>query len=94
MWLGANGMKDPNSAGAGSYDYMHLMGLVALGYMWAKIAKAVLAIQSRGESNPHLDAKLTLAKFFNERMLPETSAHLARISSGAEAVMALPAEAF
>ncbi len=94
MWLGANGVKDPNNAGAGSYDYMHLMGLTALGYMWAKIVKSVLALQAKGESNPALDAKLTFAKFFNERMLPETGAHLARIASGAEAVMALPADAF
>ena len=55
-----------------STDYMHLFGLTALGYMWARIVKAVLARQARGESNPALDAKLTLAKFFNERMLPET----------------------
>jgi hypothetical protein len=37
---------------------------------------------------------LTLAKFFNERMLPETGAHLARLSAGAATLMALPAEAF
>jgi acyl-CoA dehydrogenase len=37
---------------------------------------------------------LTLAKFFNERMLPETAAHLARLSAGADALMALPADAF
>ena len=94
MWLGANGMKDPNNAGAGSYDYMHLLGLTALGYMWAKMVKAVLAAQSKGDSKPHLDAKLTLAKFFNERMLPETGAHVQRITSGSETLMALPAEAF
>jgi acyl-CoA dehydrogenase len=94
MWLSANGLKNPDNAGAGSYDYMHLMGLTALGYMWARIVKAVLARQSRSESTPALDAKLTLAKFFNERMLPETAAHLARLSAGAEALMALPAEAF
>ena len=29
-----------------------------------------------------------------QRMLPETSAQLARITSGADSVMALPAEAF
>jgi hypothetical protein len=29
-----------------------------------------------------------------ERMLPETAAHLARISAGAESVMALNVEAF
>jgi acyl-CoA dehydrogenase len=94
MWLQANGLKDPDNAGAASYDYMHLMGLTALGYIWARIVKAVLAKQAAGESTSDLDAKLILAKFFNERMLPETSAHLARLSAGAATLMALPAEAF
>jgi len=94
MWLSRNGLADPDNAGAASTDYMHLLGLTALGFMWARIVKAVLARQARGESNPALDAKLTLAKFFSERMLPETGAHLARLSAGAATVMALPAEAF
>jgi acyl-CoA dehydrogenase len=94
MWLSRNGLADPDNAGAASTEYMHLFGLTALGYMWARIVKAVLARQAKGESNPALDAKLTLAKFFSERMLPETGAHLARLSAGAATVMALPAEAF
>ena len=94
LWLSRNGLVDPDNAGAASTDYLNLFGLTALGYMWARIVKAVLARQARGESNPALDAKLTLAKFFNERMLPETAAHLARLSAGAATLMALPAEAF
>jgi len=94
LWLSRNGVADPNNAGAASTDYMHLFGLTVLGYMWARIVKAVLARQARSESNPALDAKLTLAKFYNERMLPETAAHLARLSAGASTLMALPAEAF
>jgi acyl-CoA dehydrogenase len=94
MWLSKNGIVDPDNAGAASTDYMHLFGLTALGYMWARIVKAVLARQAKGESSPALDAKLTLAKFFAERMLPETGAHLARLAAGAATVMALPAEAF
>ena len=94
MWLSKNGLADPDSAGAASTDYMHLFGLTALGYMWARIVKAVLARQAKGESTPALDAKLTLAKFFSERMLPETGAHLARLTAGAATLMALPAEAF
>ncbi|MGO9419874.1 acyl-CoA dehydrogenase C-terminal domain-containing protein [Roseiarcus sp.] len=94
MWLSKNGLADPNNAGAASTDYMHLFGLTALGYMWARIVKAVLARQAKGESNPTLDAKLTLARFFGERMLPETGAHLARLSAGAATLMALPAEVF
>jgi acyl-CoA dehydrogenase len=94
VWLSRNGLADPDNAGAASTDYMHLFGLTGLGYMWARMVKAVLARQARGESTPGLDAKLTLAKFFSERMLPETGAHLARLSAGAAALMALPAEAF
>jgi acyl-CoA dehydrogenase len=94
LWLSRNGVADPNNAGAASTDYMHLFGLTALGYMWARVVKAVLARQAKGESNPALDAKLVLAKFFSERMLPETAAHLARLSSGASTLMALPVEAF
>ncbi|HZZ62637.1 MAG TPA: acyl-CoA dehydrogenase C-terminal domain-containing protein [Roseiarcus sp.] len=94
LWLSKNGLADPDNAGAASYDYMHLFGLTALGFMWAKIVKAALAMQAKGDSNPALDSKLTLARFFNERMLPETGAHLARLTAGAAAVMALPADAF
>ena len=40
MWLMQNGMAKPDNAGAASTDYMHLFGLVALGYMWAQMVKA------------------------------------------------------
>jgi alkylation response protein AidB-like acyl-CoA dehydrogenase len=94
MWLMANGMKNPDNAGAASTDYMHLFGLVALSYMWARIVKAVLKRQAEGTSTPELDAKLWLARFFNARVLPEAGAHLARIQTGAEPLMGLAAEAF
>jgi alkylation response protein AidB-like acyl-CoA dehydrogenase len=94
MWLMQNAMGNPDNAGAGSTDYMHLFGLTLLGYMWARIAKAVLAKKAKGEADADLEAKLTLAKFFNERMMPEAGAHLARLSSGAASIMALPAAAF
>jgi hypothetical protein len=94
MWLMQNGMKNPDNAGAASYDYMNLFGLTALAFMWARIAKAVLARQAAGTSDAALDSKLTLAKFFAQRMLPEAGACLARLSSGAETLMALPMAAF
>jgi alkylation response protein AidB-like acyl-CoA dehydrogenase len=94
MWLMQHGLKNPDDAGAASNDYMHLFGLTALGFMWARIAKAALARQAKGMSNEALDSKLALAKFFAARMLPEAGACLARLSSGAETLMAMPAEAF
>ena len=48
LWLSRNGLADPDNAGAASNDYMHLFGLTALGYMWARIVKAVLVRQANG----------------------------------------------
>ena len=93
-WLADNTKLNPDNVGAASTDYLHLFGLTALAYMWTRMAKAVLARQAAGTSTPELDTKLALAKFFYERMLPQAGAHLAKLTSGAETLMALPAEMF
>ena len=82
-------MKTPNAALAGSTDFLHLFGHVCLGYMWARMAKAALD----GPDDFH-QAKLATGRYYMARLLPATALHLARIQSGAEPVMALPAEAF
>jgi alkylation response protein AidB-like acyl-CoA dehydrogenase len=93
MWFMQNAMAKPDNAGAGATDYMHMFGLVALGYMWCRIAEAVLAKSANGAA-PGMKSKLVTARFFMERMLPETATHFARIQSGAGAIMELPDEAF
>ena len=95
MWFMQNAMAKPDNAGAGSYDYMHLFGLVALGYMWCRIAEAVLAkLPKANGSAARLNAKLVTARFFMERMLPETATRLARIEAGAGSTMELTDDAF
>jgi hypothetical protein len=95
MWFMQNAMAKPDNAGAGATEYMHLMGLVALGYMWAKMAKAALARKADGNGvAARMDAKLVTGRFFMERMMPETGALARRIKAGSEAIMALPAEMF
>jgi acyl-CoA dehydrogenase len=97
MWFMQNAMRAPDNAGAGSHDYMHLFGLVALGYMWAQMALAArrkLANGGAGGAAGRLEAKLVTGGFFMQRMLPETAAHLARIQAGAASTMELAAEAF
>jgi acyl-CoA dehydrogenase len=96
MWFMQNAMKKPDNAGAGSTDYMHLFGLVALAYMWAQMAKTAQDKLKNGANGAEdrMKAKLVTGKFFMERVLPETAAHLKRITTGADTMMALPAEAF
>jgi alkylation response protein AidB-like acyl-CoA dehydrogenase len=97
MWFMANALGNPDNAGAGATDYMHLFGLVALGYMWCRIAQAAnerLAAGGADGGAARMQARLVGARFFMERMLPETAAQLARIQAGAKSTMELPAEAF
>ncbi|HEY1542462.1 MAG TPA: acyl-CoA dehydrogenase C-terminal domain-containing protein [Xanthobacteraceae bacterium] len=93
MWFAQNAVAKPDNAGAGATDYMHLFGLVALGYMWARMAQAAHEKLAAG-TDERMQAKLVIGRFFVERMLPETAAHLARIQAGAASTMDLPAEAF
>ncbi|MCJ2025735.1 acyl-CoA dehydrogenase C-terminal domain-containing protein [Methylobacterium sp. J-067] len=94
MWLMQNAMGNPDNAGAGATDYMHLLGLVALGYMWCRIARAALARKAEGGDTARWESKLVTGRFFMERSLPETALRLARIRAGAGTTMALAAEAF
>jgi alkylation response protein AidB-like acyl-CoA dehydrogenase len=96
MWFMQNAMAKPDNAGAGSTPYMHMFGLVAMGYMWAKMAKVAQEklVAGANGSTDRMNAKLVTARFFFEQMMPETGAHLARIQAGADSMMALAADAF
>ena len=95
MWFMANGMQNPNNVGAGAVPYMHLMGIVAVGVMWLRMAAAAARLKAAGEGDAaFLDAKLVTARFFAERILPNTGALRRQIEGGAEAIMALPPEMF
>ena len=90
-----NAMAKPDNAGAGATDYLNLFGLVALGYMWCRIAEAAIAkLPKANGSTPRYSAKLVTARFFMERMLPETGMRLARIQAGSASTMELPDDAF
>jgi hypothetical protein len=95
MFFMQNGMKNPNAALAGSYDFMHLMGHVCLGLMWARMAKAAMvALDGGAPDRDFLEAKVATGRYYMARHLPACAMHLARIETGAEPVMALDAGAF
>ena len=95
MFFMQNGMRNPNAALSGSYDFMHLMGHVCLGLMWTRMAKAAwLALDAGGGDEAFLKTKIATGRFYMARQLPACAMHLSRIESGADPVMALAAEAF
>jgi alkylation response protein AidB-like acyl-CoA dehydrogenase len=95
MWLAQNGLADPDNAGAGAYAYMDLMGLVSLGWMWLKMATASQhAVQDGDADLAFHEAKLTTARFYAQRELPQSTALRRKIEAGAETLMKIPAEVF
>ena len=95
MYFMQEGMKNPNNALAGSYDFMHMFGHVCLGYMWAQMAKAARTALDGGASDTDFfESKLVTGRYYMKRQLPETALRLARIQSGAEPVMTLEAANF
>lgn len=95
MYFMQNGMKNPNNALAGSYDFMHMFGHVCLGYMWARMGLAASKALKDGASDvAFYETKLATGRYYMARQLPATKMHLARIETGAEPVMALEAANF
>jgi alkylation response protein AidB-like acyl-CoA dehydrogenase len=95
LWLMNNGLSNPNNAGAAAYPYMTLMGIVSLGLMWLRMAKVSLAAIAEGSGNTDFHHhKLATARFYADRIMPQSNAERRKIEAGAESIMALPAEAF
>jgi alkylation response protein AidB-like acyl-CoA dehydrogenase len=95
MWLMQNGLANPNNAGAAAYPYMTLTGIVCLGLMWLRMAKASTAALANGAGDSAFhEAKLVTARFFASHVMPETGSLRRKIEAGSETLMALPAEAF
>ena len=90
MYFMQNGMKNPNNALSGSYDFMHMFGHVCLGLMWAKMGKAAKDALDAGASDTEFyETKLATGRYYMARQMPATAMHLSRIQTGAEPVMAL-----
>ena len=94
-FLAENGLRDPEEAGAAATDYLRLMGLVALGYLWARTAKIAAAkLPNANGDATFYQSKLTTAQFFNDRLLPQTTALFTAIKAGKASMMALEDSAF
>ena len=90
MWFMQNGMANPNNIGAGAHHYMHIMGIVAVGLMWLRMASAAQAKLDAGEGNGDFyRTKLVTARYFAERIMPDAGALRRKIEAGSEAIMAI-----
>jgi hypothetical protein len=94
MWLAQRGIQNPNDAGAAATDYLRLMGIVTVGWMWARMAALAQAKLKDGTGNTRrYQSKLALARYWMERMMPECPMLLERIRAGSATIMAYDPQA-
>lgn len=87
------GMGNPNEAGAAAMDLLNLFGYVALGYLWARMAKLALTKQN-DDPTGFYKSKVKTANFYMAKMLPKTGALLSSILAGGNSIMDMEEELF
>ena len=92
MWVGMQGFKNPDEVGAAAVDYLRLAGHFVYAYFWARMAEAALKKAESGDK--FYASKLATARFYYQRLLPETEMLVKRIKSGSKVLLALEAESF
>jgi hypothetical protein len=89
LWLAQNGLANPNNAGAGAVDYLRMMGIVTVGWMWARMAKLSNEKLAAAPANKAFyESKLVSARYWMERMIPECPMLFERIQVGSDTLMA------
>jgi alkylation response protein AidB-like acyl-CoA dehydrogenase len=92
-WIAANGMQDPEQAGAAASPYLRLTALTVIAYLWSRMASVAGRLLADGADNrPLLEGKLVSARYYFEKLLPETGWLLADITTGKDSMMAFTAE--
>ena len=81
------GQAKPDEAGAAATDYLRLFGLVAMAYMWARMVQLALPkVAADQDPTGFYKAKIATARFFFDRMLPESGARLSAILAGGKSM--------
>ncbi|MBA3671591.1 MAG: acyl-CoA dehydrogenase C-terminal domain-containing protein [Gemmatimonadaceae bacterium] len=85
----ARAQRDPDELGAAATELLRMYGLVATGWMWARIA--VVAAGRPGDDRS--EEKLATARFYVSKILPQIRALEVQIEAGAAPLMGLEAAA-
>jgi alkylation response protein AidB-like acyl-CoA dehydrogenase len=85
--LGLKAMGNADEVGAAAVDYLRICGHLVFAYFWARMAKVALA--KAGSGDPFYKAKLTTARFYFAKLLPETAGLIRSARAGATPLMAM-----
>jgi alkylation response protein AidB-like acyl-CoA dehydrogenase len=94
-FIAQKGLVNPNEAAAASSSYLRMFALVAIGFMWARMAKvAKTKAAEGGDKAAFYGSKVKTARFFMAKVLPETEQHFRAIMAGAKPLMDFEVDEF
>lgn len=95
LTVGTKSFANPEEAGAAATDLLRMFAIIAVGYMWLRMAKvAAEKLPMAGDRAVFYEAKLKTARFYFTKILPQVNALNLSILSGSKPVMDIAAEAF
>ena len=81
--------NDVDAPGAAATDYLHLLGLVAYGYLWA-----MMAIAAENTQTTFASSKIKTAQFFMQHMLSQCSWLASKVELGSAVLMSFGEDEF
>ena len=91
--IAQKGLSNRDELGSAASEYLSLFGYVAIAYMWAKTSKVCIEMLESDETGFYT-AKLKTAKFYYDKILPETGSLFSIIMSGGESIMSFSEDEF
>lgn len=95
LWVAANGMGNPEEAAGASVEYLRLMALTVMAYIWATMAEtAIKQLEKNPQNKDFYESKLATARFFMNKILPYQYGLISSIVNGSKSIMEMKEEAF
>ncbi len=90
--IGMKAFQNPDEVGAAAVDYLRVCGHLVFAYFWARMAKVALDNQASGDT--FYKAKLTTARFYFAKLLPETAGLIRSCRAGLAPLMEMDESLF
>ena len=94
FWIVANYSSDPKAVHAGAVAFLHLLGIVAGGWLMGKAAVIAKAKIATGDVDPFWPAKLATTRFFADHFLTQAPGLAEAIVAGATGTLELAEDSF
>ena len=92
MEIAGKAARNPDEVGAAANHYLRIVGHLVYGYLWARMAR--IALDKSDSEDAFYVGKLHTARFYFQRLLPETAYHLHAARAGAASLMAIDESLF